>query len=879
MKKLLSLVACVAASVGLCAQDTFEDREVGAFTDSLKENTLWVAASADAEIVQETVEENSNKFLQISDSPATDPLYRAYSVALDTGAGDYNPVAVTVPAAGVYFDSQVKFSVSDTLDQGAISEEYAKFAIFAYCDDDAETKVTNLVARAAFYTDEVNKTATNFFLSLPEGVTLDSDTWHRLTIKTIPLTTTAGRYGFIAYLDEKLLTYAETETCGTAETFVNSLTATAKKYYDNHSLLPGMTSSAQIDRVLFAGTGALDDVDWSTTAPDFAKDDTLITLTWDEGVASLTFGSETVNVTTAGSQDFTVAADTETVKITATLKDGYAFSSSWTNGDKATTEPVTYAIKTYAYQMTVDGKPYEKTDDAVAAALANSKPLVLAKNLTDLIEAKSAGTLIIDLNGHDITVPETLEYDQPILLSAACNLVITNSSETLGTVYAVTTDSNGLNGTYSVYAEADGATSVTVYENCKFEGDIYADTVTCYGGIFKQVDTTSADFPYTLAGDDYEATLAEGYWTVAKKTTKTALEIFIAAIEAAEDGATVTLTESVTLTSRIDVDCSGKTVTLDLGGYTVTPTKSCANGSAFNITNATVTIQNGTIDGTAIVDANVTEGSKECDAITVRKGAKVTLVDGLTVKVCSKNGACVYVFGGGNATITGGVYENSTTEDYGHKTPVKVKGMAVNQANVASQLIVLTGGTFSQQDPAAGDDAGLCTTFLADGYESVLGSDGFYTVQKKTTPTSWTDVDPDTQTLDNVVSSDQLEEIKAANITVADLKEWATNHKVTTAPGVALDIEALTLNCAPGTDNVAAAKDAFKATQKALDAIMEADMTDETKVADSVKALYKDAYPNSTVTVQKITSENADGCAIYSTDTLKVFRLVITLGK
>lgn len=865
MKKLLSLVACVAASVGLCAQDTFEDRTVGAFTDSVKDSSLWVAASADAEIVQE----ENNKYLQISDSPATDPLYRAYSVALDTGAGDYNPVAVTVPAAGVYFDSKVKFSVSDTLDQGAISEEYAKFAIFAYCDDDAETKVTNLVARAAFYTDDVNKTAMNFFLSLPEGVTLDSDTWHRLTIKTIPLTTTTGRYGFIAYLDEKLLTYAETETCGTAEAFVSSLTATAKKYYDNHSLLPGMTSSAQIDRVLFAGTGALDDVDWSTTAPDFAKDDTLITLTWDEGVASLKFGETEVDVTSAGTQDFTVAADTETVNITATLKDGYAFSSSWTNGDKATTEPVTYAIKTYAYQMTVDGKPYETTDDAVAAALANSKPLVLAKNLTDkMIELNAAKTLVIDLNGHDI---EVSDYDVPVYISAeGASLIITNSSTTVGTVYAKDSE----DGTRSVLADKDGV-SVTIYENCKFEGEISAYPVTCYGGIFKNTDVSATEFPYDLADKEtYEATLANGYWTVAKKTTKTALEIFIAAIEAAEDGATVTLTESVTLTSRIDV---AKTVTLDLGGYTVTPTESCANGSAFNIKSGTVTIKNGTIDGTAIVDADVKEGSKECDAITVRSGAKVTLVDGLTVKIASRNGACVYVFDGGYAEITGGVYQNSTTEDYQYKAGFK--GMTVNQYNVATQLIVLTGGTFSQQDPAAGDDAGKCTTFLAEGYESVKGEDGFYTVQKKTTPTKWEDVDPGTQTLDNVVSSDQLDEIKAANITVSDLKTWATTYKVTTAPGVALDIEALTLNCAPGAANVAEAKAAFTATQAALDAIMAADMKDETKVAESVKALYKDAYPNSTVTVQKITGDNKGDCAIYSSDTLKVFRLVITLGK
>lgn len=190
-------------------------------------------------------------------------------------------------------------------------------------------------------------------------------------------------------------------------------------------------------------------------------------------------------------------------------------------------------------------------------------------------------------------------------------------------------------------------------------------------------------------------------------------------INSAEAGTTITLTENVTLTERIDVN---KNLTVDLGGYTITTTATCGNGSAFNIVSGIVTIQNGTIDA-SFGEAN----SGETDAITARSGSDVTLKN-LNITVKSKNGACAYAFEGSKITIESGVYENQTTEIY--EWNANIKAMVVNQANVATQLVFIKGGTFKGYDPTLGDDSQTTNenaTFLAEGVALQKDASGNYT--------------------------------------------------------------------------------------------------------------------------------------------------------
>lgn len=190
-------------------------------------------------------------------------------------------------------------------------------------------------------------------------------------------------------------------------------------------------------------------------------------------------------------------------------------------------------------------------------------------------------------------------------------------------------------------------------------------------------------------------------------------------INNAADGATVILTENVTLEARIDIN---KDLTVDLGGYTITPTATCGNGSAFNIVSGNVIIQNGTIDA-SFGESN----NGETDAITARSGSDITLKD-LNITVKSRNGACAYAFDGSKITIKSGHYENQTTEVYEWNS--NIKAMVVNQANVATQLIFIEGGTFKGYDPTLGDDSQTTNenaTFLSEGVALQKDASGNYT--------------------------------------------------------------------------------------------------------------------------------------------------------
>ena len=243
----------------------------------------------------------------------------------------------------------------------------------------------------------------------------------------------------------------------------------------------------------------------------------------------------------------------------------------------------------------------------------------------------------------------------------------------------------------------------------------------------------SETFIYTYAVKSYVAQIGN-----------TKYESLADAVDAATSGNTVTLLADVTLEERVEPNLGEETtLTINLGGYTLTREGTSGNGSVFDVKSGTVTIKNGTIDCTQDDAAIVADGVY---AITARSGSAVTLT-GLTVTVNSQAGACVYPFDGATVTITSGTYSNTTTDtyQYGRFHTAGLKGMAVNQANVATQLLVIRGGTFSQINPALGDDswADGAGTFVAAGYEATESATG-WTVTALPNYTVTFDVDGDT---------------------------------------------------------------------------------------------------------------------------------------
>ena len=254
--------------------------------------------------------------------------------------------------------------------------------------------------------------------------------------------------------------------------------------------------------------------------------------------------------------------------------------------------------------------------------------------------------------------------------------------------------------------------TIYAFDDWNVEPAAYDGTTTAYTATYTSAAAAAmvisvADAETGATTTNYVATLADAFGP-----------------NGAKDGDTVELLANVTLTERIEPNLGeNTTLVIDLGGYTITREGTSGNGSVFDVRSGDVTITNGVIvctqDDTAIAKDGVY-------AITSRSGSTVTLAD-LTVTVDSECGACVYPFAGSTMTIESGTYANLTTTPYRYNTDIT--GMAVNQPNIADQLLIIKGGSFSPYDPQLGDDSGAMTDFTDDGFVAIDDGNGHWVVQ------------------------------------------------------------------------------------------------------------------------------------------------------
>ncbi len=321
-----------------------------------------------------------------------------------------------------------------------------------------------------------------------------------------------------------------------------------------------------------------------------------------------------------------------------------------------------------------------------------------------------------------VTLNETVT-DTWALSNTETAVVLTGAAARVnGDTYPTFTEAvTAANGTDTIELLAAASYTLTAGETVIVKAGSFTFTVSAPQGYVISETTVSDDVVSYTTGSALVRTTKEvndsGTWRTADGYPKEYASIVAAiadiTIAPVENSTryTVTMLGNETLATRAEPNCS---MTIDLGGYTLTREGTSGNGSVFDVKSGTVTIKNGTIDCTQDDTAIVKDGVY---AITARSGSAVTLT-GLTVTVNSKAGACVYPFSGATVTINSGTYKNETAEEYQYKAGWI--GMAVNQANVATQLITIYGGSFKQNDPALGDDswADGAGTFVAAGYES-----------------------------------------------------------------------------------------------------------------------------------------------------------------
>ncbi len=144
----------------------------------------------------------------------------------------------------------------------------------------------------------------------------------------------------------------------------------------------------------------------------------------------------------------------------------------------------------------------------------------------------------------------------------------------------------------------------------------------------------------------------------------------------------------------------------------------------------------------------------------------------MNISVDSITGSCAYAFPGSKIVIESGVYKNETKIDYEYSTEFKALVLNQDRREANNQLIVVTGGDFYGNNPAAGDDNKVATTFLADGYGSTSIGDNAWRVVKKTEVGTVGDLKNALGTgnsyisLTNDITAEGIMEVTADNITV-----------------------------------------------------------------------------------------------------------------
>lgn len=455
------------------------------------------------------------------------------------------------------------------------------------------------------------------------------------------------------------------------------------------------------------------------------------------------------------------------------------------------------------------------------------------------INAKTMGAQVCSGNlnvtaGSAITVSgdpvEKLEGDGAIQDGAAISIVNRPGYKGLGQI-AIT------GGTFTAKGDNAAIKAYTWDSATKQESDFdnSAKTVAVSGGTFSSAVSADlcAEGCTPIVNTDGTHGVASGVAYVAGK----GFDTLQAAIDAAQDGQTVTLltdaTEDVTI-------AAGKNITLDLGGKTLTNTN--AGKATLTIAKgATATVKNGsivggtgyyTIDsyGTATLE-DVTATAGNTDSSMIRNDGTMTIESGsysggLDV-VKSEEGSTLTINGGkfelsyavsnsftgviytyGTTAINGGEFVCSATgpnwaspcvvitgEVTGYESSTKITGgKFVNKhargkifhgyGKATSDNFEVTGGTFNKS---------VSDGFLADGFTCVKGSDGTYGIA----------------TAIAQVGSTRYTSLKAAitaakkGKTIQLLNDTTENVTIASTKQITLDLNGHTLNGGTGTAKAA----------------------------------------------------------------------------
>lgn len=392
------------------------------------------------------------------------------------------------------------------------------------------------------------------------------------------------------------------------------------------------------------------------------------------------------------------------------------------------------------------------------------------------INAKTMGAQVCSGNlnvtaGSAITVSgdpvEKAENDGAIQDGAAISIVNRAGYKGLGKI-AIT------GGTFTAKPGNAALKAYTWDSSTKQESafDNSAKTVAVSGGTFSSAVSTDlcAEGCTPIANTDGTHSVASGVAYVAGK----GFDTLQAAIDAAQDGETVTLLTDATEDATI---AAGKNITLDLGGKTLTNTN--AGKATLTIAKgATATVKNGSIVGGTgyyIIDSYGTATLEDVTATAGNTDSSMIRNDGtLTIESGSYSGGLNVVKSEEDSTliINGGKYELSHAVKYSYTAVILVYGnttitdgefvCSATTPNWANPKVVMTGevaghpsftkitggsfvnkysggGIFHGYTPATSDNfevsggtfnKSISEGYCADGFIPTKNADGTYGVKE-----------------------------------------------------------------------------------------------------------------------------------------------------
>lgn len=680
MKKLLTTMSAVAAAMSLFATDSgalsgtsFEGltagdalnindntgelvsnlvdnisywRTNGTDTLTIKEGTSVGASDSEHRAAAFLQRFANNRYLNVKTASPTNSISR-YVKAGGTAESINGGTDAT---KRLYFDSYIRFTAFDgdqTIDLG----EGGKLAIWLKEEElEGGSMSTNLMITAGYLdtSSQAGAVVTNYNCVVDGGINFNDGGWHRVTVMAMDNIYASGtpKPGFVVFIDKTYARCTDTTTMGISGT----LNGTADFYNSVKALFPSACQSGgardNISAVDFAGQGDVDELVFTRTMPDFARDVGIFTIQVPNsltGIERITFTTNDVTQEISATTTFTItdALHDDGIKIDVEYTDGY-MAGAWLGG--MTPDPDGYyhpendgdtvQIVVSAAGASVNGKGFATLADAIAyvndpteceagSGTYTVKLFADTGILTTGLQFTNTGiTNVLDLAGKTITGAAQVEV---IALAADVALTIVDSDENDGGTVTAGTDG---------YAVTTKSGSQLVITDGTFNGpfDLRKNTASLTAGSYSYADNTDGDefalTDFVAAGKFAEH--VDAYWvigdaptyTITFETGRADATVVPATTNYTVGGSAITLPTPVLNPGVLGVEFGGwtnETMTITTADMTYTPAAGDGNFTLYAkwdpvaLTEYTITFD----AGTGTVDPATTNYTMASDAITL----------------------------------------------------------------------------------------------------------------------------------------------------------------------------------------------------------------------------------------------------------------------